>query len=215
MALLPLLKRLLLGGLLLISLSLQAQDNGFNPFNPTEDQNGIHFEISELRELFIGLSNKAYEDLSDELFDRISTYNIGIPVGEHSTVIGQVRRKVYDNNDGTYTVLDVFGVKGVVAPGVSLDVVGLPLYAAIGAEHGYDFVNIRQVDNKLKIGYAPSVMLPDDSWYLDLWHGAKSRWFGAKYIYDAVNGTFNAAFNFFRSPSDEFSARYQVAIFSG
>ncbi|MBI3018314.1 MAG: hypothetical protein HYY61_00235, partial [Deltaproteobacteria bacterium] len=175
----------------------------------TEEQKGVHFEISDLRDLLIGFSNRAYEDLSDELFDRIATYNIGIPVGDTSTVIGQVRRKVYDNEDGTYTVLDVFGVKGVVAPGASLDVAGLPLYAAIGAEHGYDFVNIRQYDNKLKIGYAPSVMLPNDPWYLDLWHGAMSRWFGAKYIYDVVNGTFNAAFNFFRSPSDEFSARYQ------
>ena len=208
MAFLSSMKRLLLWGPFFISLSLQAQDDG-DSFNPIEDQKGLHFEISDLGDILIGFRNRAYEDLSDELFERISTYNIGIPIGDYSTLIGQVRRKVYDNGDGTYTVLDVFGVKGVVAPGISFDVAGLPLYAAIGAEHGYDFVNIRQYDHKLKIGYAPSVMSPDDPWYLDLWNGIRSQWFGAKYIYDVVTGTFNTLFRFFRSPSDEFSARYE------
>ena len=198
--------RLLLVFFLLISPLVQAQNNGFDP---NEEQRGVHLEMDDIGRLLLGFRNKAYEDISDELFDRISTYDIGVPLGDYSTLIGQVRRKVYDNNDGTYTVLDVFGVKGIVAPGTSLDVAGVPLYAAIGAENGYDFINIRQYDNKLKIGYAPAVMLPDDPWYWDLWHGARAQWFGAKYIYDMVNGTFNTAFNFFRSPSDEFSARYQ------
>ncbi|HBQ21965.1 MAG: hypothetical protein A2Z91_01230 [Deltaproteobacteria bacterium GWA2_38_16] len=186
-----------------------AQSSDNKSFDPNEEQRGAHFEIDDIGRLLLGARNRAYEDIADELFDRLASYNVGIPIGEFSTLIGQVNRKVYDNRDGTYSVLDLFGVKGVVAPGETLDALGVPLYAAVGAEHGYDFLDIRQYDNKLKIGYVPTVLLPDDPWYADLWNGVRARWFGARYIYDAINGTFNTVIHFFRSPSDEFLPRYE------
>ncbi len=209
MIFLPHLTRALLWGLVLISFSIQAQEK---EFDPNEEERGAHFEIDELGELFLGFKNKAYADISEKLFDRISTYDVGIRVGDFTTVVGQVRRKVYDNKDGTYSVLDVFGVKGVVSPGANLDVAGIPLYGVIGAEVGVDFINIRQVDHKLKIGYAPSVLVPEDPWFVDLWEGAQARWFGARYLYDFANGLFNIPFELFRSPSDQSQPRYKDVL---
>ena len=151
-----------------------------NAFDPNQERRGAHFEIDDIGRLILGFRNQAYEDIAEELFDRVSTFDVGVPISDITTLIGQLRRKVYDNRDGTYTVLDIFGVKGVVAPAETKDVAGVPVYGVVGSEVGADFVNIRQYDHKLKIGYAPSIILPDDPWYKDVWNGVKGQWFGLK-----------------------------------
>ncbi len=188
------------------SLISQAQNEGFNP---NEDQRGTRIEF-DLESIFLGFRNRSYEDISDKIFDKVSTFDVGIGINDYTTIIGQVRRKVYDHTDGTYSVADFFGVKGVVAPGTNFELLELPLYTAIGGEFGSDFVHIRNLDHKPnpELGEG-EILKPDDPWYLDLWHGARAQWFGARYIVDLLNGTWNLGVDSFRSPNDEFQARYK------
>lgn len=190
-----------------LSTPLAQTTDGF--YDPQEDQTGARFEIDDIGRLLLGFGNRAYQDLSEQLFDHISTHDIGVEISDYTTVMGRLQRKVYNNRDGTYSVLDLCGIKGVVAPGEMFDVGGVPLYGAIGSEIGADFIHIRQYDDKLKIGYAPAMVTHQDPWYQELWEGIRERWFGFRYIFDIVNAPFNFLTGLYRSPSGEFMPRYE------
>ena len=171
------------------------------------------FELDDISRIILGFDHHTFDRISDRLFDRISTYNMAIPIGKNVTAVGHVRRNVYPHGDGTFSVLDAFGVRGIVAVGEATEVAGVPVYGSIGGEHGWDFLNIKQFDHKLKIGPKPEVSdQQKEAWTEEFWDEIKEKWFGFKFLIDFLENSTDSVLDHIRSPSDRFHARYMKAF---
>ncbi len=107
-------------------------------------------EIEDITALLLDWSASAQEKIADEIFDAIGTQTITIELNDHVSISGKVKRKFYENRDGTYTILDIMDVRGHVTFGIPvIDLIGLDF--SIGSEKGYRFAHTYIVDNREKL----------------------------------------------------------------
>ena len=107
-------------------------------------------EIEDIKALLLDWRTSFQERLGEEIFDAIGTQNISIELNDHVSVSGKVKRRFFENRDGSYTILDVMDVRGHVVFAIPvIDQIGLDF--SIGAEKGYRFAHTYLVDNRKKL----------------------------------------------------------------
>ena len=107
-------------------------------------------EIEDITALLLDWRASTQERIGDEIFDAIGTQTITVELNNHVSVSGKVKRRFFENRDGSYTILDVMDVRGHVVFAVPvIDQVGLDF--SIGGEKGYRFAHTYIVDNRNKL----------------------------------------------------------------
>src|SRR3989344_5673884 len=107
-------------------------------------------EIEDITALLLDWRTSFQERLGEEIFDAIGTQNISIELNDHVSVSGKVKRRFFENRDGSYTILDVMDVRGHVVFAIPvIDQVGIDF--GIGSEKGYRFAHTYIVDKKSKL----------------------------------------------------------------
>ncbi len=110
----------------------------------------IDIDIEDITALLLDWRTTAQEKIGDQIFDAIGTQTFRINLNDDIDIAGKVRRRFFDNRDGSFSILDVLDVKGRVSfdtpvltpPGINL---------GVGAEKGLRFAHVFTVDVKDKL----------------------------------------------------------------
>ncbi|MBI2608049.1 MAG: hypothetical protein HYW47_00415 [Deltaproteobacteria bacterium] len=149
---------------------------------------GIELDIEELSSLILDWRTTGQERVSDEIFDAIGTQNFKVSLNDYVSGIGTVRRRFFDNRDGSYTIVDIFDVQGRVVFSQPISTqYGIDF--TIGSEIGRRYAHTFTVDNKDKL-------LQFEKWKEKRSHQTKwekvytvfspNNWFGVKSLFQGV-----------------------------